>query len=69
MKKVIKLKLSDLKNVIQTAIQEQNVPIGNPSLKGQMKPTNPNEKIPYKPGKGWWTGTGLEKFVNTYILF
>lgn len=66
MKKVIKMTEDQLKDIVFKVVKEQNVPIGDPSLKGQMKPTNPNEKIPYKPGKGWWTGTSLEKFVNTY---
>lgn len=66
MKRVIKMTESQLKDIVFKVVKEQNVPISDPSLKGQLKPTDFDEKIPYKPGKGWWTGTSLEKFVNTY---
>lgn len=66
MKKVIKMTESQLKGIVSKVIKEQGAPIGNPNLRSQLNPVKNDQKVPYQVGKGWWTGTNLEKFVNKY---
>jgi hypothetical protein len=65
-KKVIKMTESQLKDIVSKVIKEQGAPISNPNLKSQLNPVKSNQKVPYQVGKGWWTGTNLEKFINKY---
>lgn len=66
MKRIIKLTENQLKDIVSKVIKEQGAPIGNPNLKSQLNPVKNNQKVPYQVGKGWWTGTNLEKFLKSY---
>ena len=66
MKRIIKLTENQLKDIVSKVIKEQGAPMGNPNLKSQLNPVKNNQKVPYKVGSGWWTGTNVEKFVKSY---
>ena len=66
MKNIIKLTESQLKDIVSKVIKEQGVPMTNPNLRSQLNPYKNDQKVPYQVGKGWWTGTNLEKFLNSY---
>jgi hypothetical protein len=66
MKNIIKLTESQLKDIVSKVIKEQGAPISNPNLKSQLNPVKTNQKVPYQVGKGWWTGTNIEKFLKSY---
>jgi hypothetical protein len=64
-KRILRLTESEFKSFINKVINEQAV-MGNPDVKAQLKPKKTNQKVPYKVGSGWWTGTNVEKFVKSY---
>ena len=66
MKKIIKLTENQLKDIVSKVIKEQGVPMSNPNLRAQLNPDKNDEKVPYQVGKGWWTGSNVEKFLNSY---